>query len=234
MSRAPRRKESLKKRVLTSSLVIWPGALLVSLIIRALYYSNRVRYAWQPSVLPYMRGEKPAVFCFWHGRMIMQLMIDPPSRRMHVLSSRHTDGTITMAIMSFFGVRTVRGSTNKGAPAALRSLMAVTRSGGNISITPDGPRGPFQKAAEGAAYLAARCDYALVPVTFSATRHWRFRSWDRLMIPKPFGRICFIAGEPIHLPADADDHAITHATALLEQGLIAATAEADALCGVAP
>ena len=31
-----------------------------------------------------------------------------------------------------------------------------------------------------------------------------FGSWDRFEVPLPFGRACFMWGEPIRVPADAD------------------------------
>ena len=31
-----------------------------------------------------------------------------------------------------------------------------------------------------------------------------FRSWDRFEVPLPFSRACFLWGEPISVPADAD------------------------------
>ena len=152
---------------------------------------------------------------------------------MYVLISHHNDGAIITAVMKWFGIDSVRGSKKLGSTAALRNLLDITERGGNISITPDGPRGPFQKAAQGAAYVAAKTGYPLLPVTFSASRYWRFRSWDKFMLPKPFGRVQFVASIPQTVRAE-DEATLAAATATLEQTMAKITVEADRLCGVTP
>ena len=229
-----RRRQSWKKRLLAAPAVVWPLCLLASLVMRAMYYSNRIEKHLAPESLPYWQGAKPAIFCFWHGRMLAHLFVDPPHRRMHVLSSRHRDGMLVSTLMRCFGIHTVSGSKSRGAAAALRAMLQLAERGQNISITPDGPRGPFQQAAEGAAYLAAKSGYAILPVTFAASRHARLRSWDRFMLFKPFGRICFVTAEPLRLPPDADEAAITAATTVLQDTLTRITIQADRHCGLAP
>jgi len=225
------KRRSLGKRLLSSTPVIWLIAVLASLTIRALYYTNRRSYRWPDAIVPYANGSKPAIFCFWHGRMIMQPFIRPP-RPMHVLMSQHRDGVLISTIMQCFGIGTVAGSTSKGAANAMRGLLAVTGRGENVSITPDGPRGPFQQAANGAAFLASRSGHPIIAVTFSANRHKRMRSWDKFMLPHPFGRIAFVAEGPFFVPTDASDEAILEHTVALEATLNRITAQADALCGV--
>jgi lysophospholipid acyltransferase (LPLAT)-like uncharacterized protein len=216
------------KKLLKKKPVIWVISILLSLIVRAIYFLNRVRYVFPPETLPYAYGEKPAIFCFWHGRMIMHPFINPPGRRMHVLISQHRDGVLISTIMRCFGIHTVSGSRSKDAAKALRNLLAVTARGQNIAITPDGPRGPFQKAAPGAAYIASKTGYPMFAISFSATRHKRLRSWDQFMLPKPFGRITFVAAEPIFVPADADEQTLAATTRQLEDTLTRITHEADA------
>ncbi len=208
-------------------------AFAASLLIRLIYASSRVKKMVPDISLPYLTGEKPAIFCFWHGRMVMNLMLKPRGRPLFVMSSQHADGGVIVAIMRWFKVATVRGSPNRGSARAVRDLFKVTQADGNIAITPDGPRGPFQKAAFGAAFIAAKTGYPIVPVTFSATRSLRFRSWDRFMLPKPCTCILFMIGEPIITTGDSDAD-IRRTTALLETALTDITAQADRLCGVNP
>ncbi|PZP86258.1 MAG: hypothetical protein DI582_03355 [Azospirillum brasilense] len=226
------KRRSLGKRLLASKPVIWLIAVLASLAIRALYYSNRRTFEVPETLRPYADGTTPAIFCFWHGRMIMQPFLRPPLP-MHVLISQHRDGVLISTIMQCFGIRTVAGSRSKGAANAMRGLLAVTGRGENVSITPDGPRGPFQQAANGAAFLASHSGHPIIAVTFSASRHTRMRSWDKFMMPRPFGRIAFVAEGPFFVPANAADEAILEHTAALEATLNRITEKADALCGVA-
>ena len=225
------KKKPLKKRILNSTAAHFLVSLLLSGIIRFIYMTCRKEYHFPEATKPYINGEFPAVFCFWHGRMIMQLLRKPPGRPMFVLSSHHNDGALIVAAMRRFGIESVRGSQKLGGAQALRSLLKITDAGGNVSITPDGPRGPFQVAAQGAAFVAAKTHYPLVGVTFSAIRYWRFSSWDKFMLPKPFTRICYVATELLY--ASSDDHdAIFASTQQLQENLTAITAEADRLCGV--
>ncbi len=226
------KKPPLKKRLLHSRGVHFVLSFLASMLMRAIYATNRVSFEFAAETLPYVSGEKPAVFCFWHGRMIMHPFVKPRGRSMSVLISHHNDGALITAVMKWFGIGSVRGSKKLGSTKALRDMLGVTEAGGNIAITPDGPRGPFQKAAEGAAYVAAKTGYPLLPVTFSASRHWRFNSWDRFMVPKPFGHITFVAETLLTVTGD-DDATITAATDALEDALATITAEADEICGVA-
>lgn len=225
-------RTSLKKRLLNSPAAVWMIAWLLWLVVRLIYATQRVQKEFHEASLPVLRGEQPAILCFWHGRMIFQPMLNP-SRPMYVLISRHRDGMMISSIMRCFGIRTVTGSSSRGAANAIRTMKEIAANGGNISITPDGPRGPFQRAAEGAAYLASKTGYPIVAVTFSASRHWRLKSWDRFLMPKPFGRVQFKTAPPMHIAADADDATIARATAELEAQLTAITAAADEACGVA-
>lgn len=226
---------SFKKRLLNSKLVLWPVVILANIVLHLIYFSNRKIRMWPQEVMPYARGEKPAIFCFWHGRMIAQLFLIPPKRRMIVLSTPHRDGMIASMLTRSFGIRTVYGTRSKGAGAgatATRALLACAEKGYNISMTPDGPRGPAQQAAAGAAYLASKSGHPLIPVTFAATRHKRFRSWDRFMLFKPFGRLYYLAGTPIFVAADADEAAIHAATQQMQHATTALTEQADQLAGV--
>lgn len=228
-------KPSLKKRVLKSGPVHFFGSFVASLIMRAIFISSRVQYQFPQSVLPYLHSEAPAIFCFWHGRMIMHPFVKP-KRPMYVLISHHNDGALITMTMKWFGIDSVRTARKRGGTPAIRELLAVAHRADNISITPDGPRGPFQVAADGAAYVAQKTGYPIVPVTFSASRHWRLRSWDKFMVPKFFTRILFIAGEPIIVSTapENEDAAIALGTAQLQEYLVRITAEADQTLGVTP
>lgn len=225
MNRTPLRKR-LFKHPLTQWLLSW----LASVLLRSIYLTCRVEHRMDPAARPYMRGESQAVFCFWHGRMILHPFVKPPRRRMFVLISHHNDGAFITAVMRRFGIDAVRGSKRVGGTRALLNLMRVRESGDNISITPDGPRGPFQVAAPGAAYVAAKTGMPLMPITFSASRGRQFATWDRFFLPAPFAQVTFVFGAPI-MPDDPSDAGVAAMTATLEQSLRALTAQADAQTG---
>jgi hypothetical protein len=60
------------------------------------------------------------------------------------------------------------------------------------------------------------------------------RSWDRFLLPLPFGRGVYAWGEAIEVPRDADAPAREAARRELEDRLNALTTEADRICGHRP
>ncbi len=75
---------------------------------------------------------------------------------------------------------------------------------------------------------------ARVPIltaSYSASRRRVLQSWDRFIVPLPFARGVFVWGEPVTVPADADDAALEAARQALEDRLNAITGEADRRCG---
>lgn len=187
------------KRILKSPAVQWFLSLLMSLWLRFVYATCSKHVEMHENARPYMSGERQAIFCFWHGRMILNPFKKPPKRNMRVLISHHRDGALITAILKWFGIGTVRGSSRKGGDAAIRELLTAIENGDNISITPDGPKGPAFIAQHGAAYVAQRTQLPLIPVSFGASRAKQFRSWDKFLLPTPFAKIVYVIGTPIHV-----------------------------------
>ena len=228
-----RAKKWLKQKLKHSQGAHYILSHIAALAMRFIYLSCRVSRDYPASLAPYDKGQKRAIFIFWHGRMIMMPFLKPRGEFV-VLISHHNDGSLITTTMERFGIGAVRGSKSQGSSEAVRGLVDAAERGANMAITPDGPRGPFQVAAPGAIYVAMRTGYPIIPVGFSATRHWRLGSWDKFMIPKPFSRIRFVAGDMIHVPAELDADALKAATLNLAERLSAATATADIHCGVQP
>ena len=67
-------------------------------------------------------------------------------------------------------------------------LLNLLAGGDHIAITPDGPRGPRRVAAAGVAQLAALSGVPVLPCAAQTTRRWVLRTWDRMVVPQPFGR----------------------------------------------
>lgn len=167
---------------------------LIASYIRFVYYTSRIVLTVEDAAQPYMRGELPAVYSFWHGRLLMMPMICPPKRRMHVLISAHRDGVIIASAMHHFDFGTISGSSSRGGATAAIKSVKLLQAGENVSITPDGPRGPAMQAQEGIITIAQTANVPVLCVTYSSTRHKRARSWDRFMIALPFGRIYYKIG----------------------------------------
>ena len=138
----------------------------------------------------------PLVWAFWHARML-PLLYYFRRREIVVLVSRSFDGEIIARVLRSMGFRTLRGSSSRGAVESLKSAVKELKSGAYLAFTPDGPRGPAEKAKVGAAAASALSGAPMIAVATSANRTWRLSSWDKFIIPKPFAKIEIRQSEPI-------------------------------------
>lgn len=175
---------------------------------------------------------KPFIVCFWHGRLLMMNLAWVPDAPFYMLSSPHADGRLTTAVMGHFKIDTVTGSTRKGGSAALRQLARLLKNGAWAGITPDGPHGPRMRVSLGAIVLARMSGAPLVPATYAARPCKVIMSWDRFVLPFPFGRGVFAWGEPVFVPPNADSGTLEAARFLLEERMNALLAEADGALGL--
>jgi lysophospholipid acyltransferase (LPLAT)-like uncharacterized protein len=164
---------------------------------------------------PHAAG-RPAVAALWHECLPLMpalwLRIRRPGARAHAprayaLASRHRDGLLLGAIMRRFGLGLVHGSSarngqDKGGAAGVRALLAVLRAGSHVILTPDGPRGPAHRAAPGVAQLAALSGAPVLPCAARLAWAWRLPSWDRMILPLPFGRGVLVVGAAIPVPRE--------------------------------
>ncbi len=56
--------------------------------------------------------------------------------------------------------------------------------------------------------LAKHSGRPIVPVAYATSRNVDVDSWDRASVSLPFGRAAIVMGEPILVPADADDDTV--------------------------
>ncbi len=140
------------------------------------------------------------IFALWHGHLL-PLLWHHRAEGVLVLISEHRDGELVARAAESLGYGLIRGSSTRGAERALISLVRELQAGHEVAITPDGPRGPARTFASGALVAAQRSDSFILPVSASADRAWRLRSWDRFMIPKPFARVTVAYGAPAKVHA---------------------------------
>jgi len=120
------------------------------------------------------------------------------------LISASRDGGLIAALVERYGYGTIRGSSSRGGASALLRLAEVFASGTHIVFTPDGPRGPVYQLGQGVIFLAQKCNAEIVPANIEYSSCWRFKSWDRFILPRPFSRVHVIFGAPIHVKRTTD------------------------------
>lgn len=174
-------------------------------------------------VHPHYRG--PTVFAFWHEYVLAPVYLRPHSR-LAMLVSRHEDAEIISQLGSYVGFRVVRGSSNRGGVGALKELFSHGQKM-NLVITPDGPRGPRRKFAQGPVYLASKLGLPLVLWGFGHDRPWRTPTWDQFAIPRPYTRCRVVVGPAVNIPPDLDREGLEHYRQEMENLLNMLTTEAE-------
>ncbi len=169
--------------------------------------SKRWTVLGEENLLPYLH-DRPMIIAFWHEflPLMSQLFVfgrqTNPALRAHVLVSRHNDGRFIGDVVAHFGLEVAHGSSakdgqNKGGVAGTMSLLGSLGAGHYIAITPDGPRGPRHKAAPGVALLAGVSGMAVLPCAAQTNRRRVLGSWDRMILPLPWGSGVIVCGTPI-------------------------------------
>ncbi len=140
----------------------------------------------------------------WHNSIIF-LIFPLRALRLTVLASRSRDGQNIARVAEAFGIQSVAGSTSDGAFAGIREMIRLLRDGRNVTIMPDGPRGPRYVLKDGAIALARRNNVPIIPVAFAGRKMFEFSSWDRMKLPHPFSKVAIYVGNPIWIGRDEQD-----------------------------
>ena len=160
------------------------------------------------------------IYVIWHETLLPLTWIHRTRGDITMLVSPGIDGDYLMAFGGALGYRAVRGATGQDGLQAMREVSAVLRSGGVVAIAPDGPLGPRRVLKPGALVAAQRTGAMILPLHASADRGWRFGSWDRFLVPKPFAEVTVRYAEPF---------AVAEGTAGLDAGMTRLAAALDGL-----
>jgi len=217
----------VKNRILASGIIRKALTWTAAQYIRLVWLSGRWHIIGDEAPNQLVANGQPFIVAFWHGRMIMMAFSWSRCDLVHMLISGHRDGQLVSGMMSHFGSKTVFGSSTRGGAAAFIRLARLLRRGGVVGITPDGPRGPRMRVNEGVIALAKLTGAPIFPLTFSSSLRYVFESWDRFLIPLPFGRGVFLWGRPIYVARDADTIETNRKREQLESDLLALTQRSD-------
>jgi lysophospholipid acyltransferase (LPLAT)-like uncharacterized protein len=147
-------------------------------------------------------ARRGGIMVTWHGRTLLPINRFRGRRNVYGLISTSRDGDLQAEIFRCYGMRVIRGSTGRRAVLATREVLTVLERGDIVVCTPDGPRGPIEKAQAGALYFAQRTGLPIAPAGIAAYPRWEMKSWDNYMIPKPFSRARWIYGDPFYVAPD--------------------------------
>ena len=194
------------------------------------------RFVVEPAdVYERLEPELPVIFAFWHGQHFMVPFAKPAHYRAKVLISRHRDGEVNAIAAERLGVEAIRGSGDrerrfdrKGGVTAFMNMLTALQDNWSMALTADIPK-VSRVAGGGIVKLAQISGRPIYPVAVATSGRITLNNWDRSVINLPFSRGAIVAGEPIRVPAEADEAALEQARVAVEQGVNAATERAYAI-----
>lgn len=149
--------------------------------------------------------EAPVIICCWHGHLAgTPFLGDHLHRPVKVLASDHADGMLIVDTLARMGYEAILLATSGDKTPSLRAALRALRQGTSLGLSTDGPMGPARESKPGAVTLASLSGAALVPMGVAARPAIRLRTWDRFLLPLPFGRCVVSTGDPIPVPRRLD------------------------------
>lgn len=185
-----------------------------SLIIRVLYMTNKKVFHAPKSL-----GDEPFIMACWHGELLMipyAYLHYKKNPRVKLLISEHFDGNLIAKTLQHFGFGTIRGSSTRGGVKALIESIKELRNGYDLGITPDGPKGPRHEVSDGIVVMAQKTKTRISLVEIKPTSFWQLNSWDKFIIPKPFGTIHYYISDLINI----NDLELDEAKRVVKEGLL--------------
>jgi lysophospholipid acyltransferase (LPLAT)-like uncharacterized protein len=187
------------------------AARLIHLSLRLLTLTVRCRLV-DPSGIFTKPRTGALIFCFWHNRLAMCIRVRHSYNRnrtdgdqLAALVSASKDGGLLARVLELFKIQPVRGSSSRRGPQALREMVSWGERGYDLAITPDGPRGPRYRVADGVTSLAQLTGLRIVPASFNLNWKISVKSWDKFQIPLPFASCEVRLAEPLAVPREATD-----------------------------
>lgn len=138
------------------------------------------------------------VFILWHQQLALStIFFKKIGKKICPLVSPHADGMILAKIIEKYGCKNIYGSSNKNATAAIREMITTLKNGGNLVVTPDGPRGPAEEINSNILEISNKYHGVIVPIRLHASRVFQLKTWDNMLIPLPFSKITIKFHSPI-------------------------------------
>jgi len=208
------------------------GSLVAATIARLLWRTLRVRWGGREHPARVLASGEPCILAFWHEHLLL-MRYGWAYRPATALVSLHADGEWTARTLRRLGVDVSRGSTTRGGTRGLKEVVRKVRGGLDAGFAVDGPRGPRRQVQPGVVMTARLCGVPIIPIAFGSHPAYRFRSWDRFLLPAPFARAVFLYGLPIRVGRRAGRDEMEAARVLLEEELRTLTERAERLAGEA-
>jgi len=180
---------------------------ILQLFVRFIYFTSKKNFHH-----PKIDESESFVVAFWHGELLMQPFNYQKLKskgKVSAMISEHKDGEAITKTVEYLGIHSIRGSSSRGGAKALIGAIKEIKRNNDIAITPDGPRGPRHSVADGIVAISKKSNARILIFNCKASKYWQFSSWDKFIVPKPFGRLDFFIQEPLDISNMENEEAKT-------------------------
>lgn len=175
------------------------------------------------------------IFVSWHGRALMLPYIWPHPLPTKALASPHQDGRIIARLLNCYNIKTIDGSSDRNPARAALHITKTLNNGTVVGLISDGPRGPRMKLNKSVIYFAKKTGKPIIGITYSSKNAKVLqKTWDAMLLPKPFAKGYVATTKPIFVNKDATEEEMETLRLQLEDELNALTFKLDAICQVEP
>jgi Uncharacterized protein conserved in bacteria len=144
---------------------------------------------------------RPFILAHWHARLSLCLYaFDWRQVPYTALSFKHPAARMMTDGLPRRGAEVILLRRRGGNTARLRAALVALRRGRLLGIAPDGPTGPARQAKPGVVDLASLSGVPVAPISFATGRARVLNTWDRFVLPLPYGRGVLAMGPPLTIP----------------------------------
>jgi lysophospholipid acyltransferase (LPLAT)-like uncharacterized protein len=221
---------SLRRRIENSERLVNAVGRLVLLYLNLVQRTTR----WQSDGVDELRAamaEGPVLLVMWHSRLMMIAHHWPVESGS--LSSLHDTSPIARVVGAVHRqkrLQPMKMSAKVSNIVASRTVLKRVKEGVSIGLTADGPLGPALQLKDPPLEWARATGLPIFCYAFSTTRQRRAASWDKLLIPRLFGKGAYVfARFPQKVPRKPDAAELANLRKDIASFIDASTARADAM-----
>lgn len=183
--------------VLTDKFLLRAAPWLAARLIRWLHRCIKPECIGDEPLKALWEDGQNVIIAFWHDQLLM-MATGYSGPKASVMISASKDGELIARTMTYFDIGSIRGSSSRGGRAAFRAMLELGKERIDLVFTPDGPRGPRHAIKDGVIQLARVTGRPIVPMAFACSNGHRFGSWDRFLLPFPWGKGVYSFGKPLY------------------------------------
>lgn len=177
---------------------------ILHLYTRFVYLTSKKNFYF-----PEEKVERASIFTVWHGELMMLPFMEKEAYKrgivqkntVHMISSLHQDARIGEQWGRYLGSKNfIFGSSAKGGTRALIKARSIIKDNGHVLLAINAAsKGHIHAVSNGTVALAEKTDAHIIAITIVPTRYWRWKSWDKFLVLKPFGVISFYMSKPFSI-----------------------------------